>query len=202
MARWTLIISSRSATLYMFERAITQVPGSAFMAWAAAVTSKYGRSSGIASFFGWIDLEDRGVELRLDHLHLERVLAAVRQVQAQLAAVEERGRGRQDVPLRRDEDAGAERLGPAIAAGPEQLDQLLVGGSVATLSYGSVARSGGMRRGARRIGEYRSAFIGGDSVVLTRRVRRGSRDLSVDMVSLAGLATNSCRSRRTSSGGP
>ena len=28
---WTLIISSRSATLYMFESAMTHVPGSTFM---------------------------------------------------------------------------------------------------------------------------------------------------------------------------
>ena len=117
------------------------MPGSAFIACAAAGTSKYGRSSGIASFFGCDDLQDRGVELRLDRFHLERVLAAVRQVQAQLAAVEERGRGRQDVPLRRDDDPGAERLGPAIAAGPEQLDQLLVG-----LDRDLVVRVGGPGR--------------------------------------------------------
>ena len=53
MARWTLIISSRSATLYMLDRAMTQVPGSTFRFWAAACTSKYGSSSGRTSFFGW-----------------------------------------------------------------------------------------------------------------------------------------------------
>ena len=151
MARWTLIISSRSATLYMLDRAITQVPGSAFIGLRGLdhveVRQVERRSS---SFFGCVDLQDRGVELRLDHLDLERVLAAVRQVQPQLAAVEERGRGRQDVPLRGDDDPGAERLGPAIAAGPEQLDQLLVGGRAPPCRTGRRPGPRGRRAGRGR----------------------------------------------------